>query len=221
MNCTALKNYEAIVFDLDGTLVDSAPVFKLILDQMRGERSLPPLPIEVYMAWSSLGASKLIANAQEIPESDTGTDLVRFRTAYEMLPTPVNCTYPGVTCFLEEAKSNGTKLGICTNKPNILTYKVLDETRLNKYFSGVVCGDTLSVKKPEPDPLFETLRILDIDSRNSLFIGDSYIDKKTAQSAEIDFLLFRSGYDLSLELTYDVPFFTSYEQLLKMFLKYE
>lgn len=212
-----LREYETIVFDLDGTLVDSAPVLKLILNQMRLERKLQPHPIELYRAWSSEGGSKLIAKSLEIPEAEAGRDLARFRSVYAMTPTAMQCVYSDAASFLSFAKNCGIRLGLCTNKPSLLAYKVLDETSLAKYFSAVVCGDTLSLKKPNPEPLLEVLKVLNVDRKKALFIGDSGIDKKTASAAGVDFLLFRSGYDLALEATYSSQSFTSYRQLIEKF----
>ena len=205
--------YDALVFDLDGTLVDSAPVLKQILNGMRGERGLPPLTIETYRAWSSEGGSALIARSMEIDETRTAEDLSYFRESYEKLPTPVESVYPGVRNFLNEASKRCVKLGVCTNKPGRLSQKVLVETKLCTFFKSVISGDSLLVKKPDPTPLLEVITRLGVDKNKTLYVGDSGIDHKTAIAAGVDFLLFKSGYDVDHESKYQGDSFFDYQAL--------
>lgn len=213
-----MRKYKAIVFDLDGTLIDSALVLQIILNKMRGELGLLPLPLEKYRKWSSEGGIKLIANSMEINESDirSAEYLLHFRDCYSLLPTLKSSVYAFSHDFLELAYRTNIRLGLCTNKPSKLSNKVLLETGLMGLFDGIVSGDTLSVKKPNPDPLLAVIGMLDVDKKDVLFVGDSSIDYQTSCSAGVDFLLFKSGYDEEFEAVFEGVSFNSYLDLIKL-----
>jgi phosphoglycolate phosphatase len=194
-------NYLGIVFDLDGTLVDSAPVVAGILNEMRLQlQGKEALNLDCYRTWSSEGGAVLVGNALGIPPEDAEQFVPEFRKRYFELPTPINSIYPGVIEMLEALRSRNIRLAICSNKPENLCKKVLNEVNLESYFDIVVGGDTLTKRKPDPLPLIHVINKMRINSNQILYVGDSLIDKKTARSAEIDFAFFAGGYDPKITL---------------------
>jgi len=195
-----ISTYCGIVFDLDGTLIDSAPVVADVLNGMRQQRSKDALGIDCYRSWSSEGGAVLVGNALDIPPQDAEQFVPEFRRRYFELPTPLNSIYPGVIEMLKAFKSRNITLAICSNKPEHLCKKVLNEVNLDSYFDVVVGGDTLAKRKPDPLPLMHVINEIRINPNEILYVGDSLIDKNTAISAGIDFAFFAGGYDSKIAL---------------------
>lgn len=194
------STYSGIVFDLDGTLIDSAPVVAGVLNAMRQQLSKDALDIDCYRAWSSEGGAVLVGNALDIHPKDAEQFVPEFRKRYFDLPTPINSIYPGVIEMLKAFKSRNIGLAICSNKPENLCKKVLNELNLDSYFDVIVGGDTLTKRKPDPLPLIHIINEIRIDPNQILYVGDSLIDRNTAISAGIDFAFFAGGYDSKITL---------------------
>ena len=113
---------------------------------------------------------------------------------YQANPTVLSKCYQNVDTVLTKLNTCGFNLGICTNKPSVLTNKVLENLSLKKYFETVICGDSLRFKKPDSRPLLEAIKDLGSNSESSIFIGDSEVDMKTALSANTGFGFFTQGY---------------------------
>ena len=199
--------YSAVVFDLDGTLIDSAPTVAIVLNSMRHQMGKDALGIESYRSWSSEGGEVLVGNALDLSLKDAAQFVPEFRKHYFELPTPIECIYPGVIDMLREFKSRKIRMAICSNKPENLCRKVLRETTLFDFFDVVIGGDTLSKKKPDPAPLLYSMIKIATSFNQVLYVGDSSIDKQTAMAANIDFAHFMGGYDSSVSLgTKDIAF---------------
>ena len=209
------SKYLGIIFDLDGTLVDSAPVVADILNTMRKKQFKEDLSIDFYRAWSSEGGAVLVGNAFEISPKDALKFIPEFRKRYLDFPTPMNSVYHGVIEMLRAFKARNIRLGICSNKPENLCKKVLREVNLESYFDVVLGGDTLVKKKPDPMPLLNIINELKINRKQILFVGDSFIDKKTAKSAEVDFAFFTGGYEPKIALEHGDIEFNDHNFLVK------
>ncbi|WP_083398920.1 HAD-IA family hydrolase [Polynucleobacter sp. QLW-P1DATA-2] len=194
------STYCGIVFDLDGTLIDSAPVVADVLNGMRQQHSKDALGIDCYRSWSSEGGTVLVGNALDIPPKDAEQFVPEFRRRYFDYPTPFNSIYPGVIEMLRVFKSRNIRLAICSNKPENLCKKVLNEVNLDSYFDIVLGGDTLTKRKPDPLPLIHVINEIRINPNQILYVGDSLIDQNTARSAGIDFAFFAGGYDPKITL---------------------
>lgn len=189
------SRYRGVVFDLDGTLIDSAPTICTILNEMRLERGDGPLDLQLYRNWSSEGGSILVANALGIDRQHADAAVAEFRRRYTISITPPDSPYEGVRQMLKMLQENKKKVAICSNKPEHLCRKVLVETGLDTFFDVVVGGDTLKVRKPHEGPLLLAISALGLSPAEILYVGDSTIDKQTSEAADVDYSHFSGGYD--------------------------
>lgn len=186
---------DTVLFDLDGTLLDSAPLARCILNDMRESQGRKPLPLSSYRQWISLGAADLVGNAMEAEAQIVSTLVQEFRHRYREFPTPMDTLFPGVAETVAALAAAGIRLGICSNKPEHLCRKVLLETGLNDYFGSVVGGDTVSQPKPHRQPLDYALEALGATATSAILVGDSTVDQRAAQAAQLPFVFFTGGYD--------------------------
>lgn len=183
-----------IVFDLDGTLIDSAPDIGGIANSVLSRRGLEPITLAQTRDFVGNGPGVFIQKmrgARGLPDSQQDALLSEFMASYD---TAVDLTqpYPGVVAALEGLSDSGHRLGICTNKPIRPTMTVLRHLDLVQYFETFVGGDSLAVHKPHPDPLHAAFA--DLGQGRAIFVGDSEVDAATAKAAEVPFLLFTEGY---------------------------
>jgi phosphoglycolate phosphatase len=184
----------SIVFDLDGTLIDSAGDIRALANRLLAAERKPPLSLSEVRNFIGNGASVFVARmraARELPEADHARLLAAFVAGYE---TAVEHTvpYPSVPETLAELRGRGHRLGLCTNKPLAPCLAVLAHLGLDGAFDTVVGGDSLPVLKPDPAPLRAAFERLGGGAR--LYVGDSETDAETARRAGVRFLLFTQGY---------------------------
>jgi phosphoglycolate phosphatase len=182
-----------LIFDLDGTLIDSAQLIATLLNEVRDSRSLPPLEVQEYRKFVSLGAHQLIQKATDCASDEVSSYLKDFRRNYSGRRSSPDHLYPGVIQTINSLVMHGYRLAICSNKPEALCRKVLSDTGLAPFFEAVVGGDTEKVSKPNPQPLRAAARA--IGAKKICFVGDSSVDQRTAQATEAQFLFFSAGYD--------------------------
>lgn len=185
-----------IIFDLDGTLVDSAPDIYATANRTLADEGLPQLSFAEVRDMIGWGVSHLVASLLEAVGEDPsgprhGPMMARFQTIYEEA-VDLTTLFPGVAAALETLATHGHPLGICTNKPLVPAKSVLAHFGLDHHFSGVIGGDSLILRKPDPAPLRAAMDIL--GSRQAIFVGDSEIDAECARAAALPFVLFTEGY---------------------------
>ena len=190
-----VMSIDTILFDLDGTLVDSAPIVGLILNDMRVAQGLEPLPLGCFRQWISLGARELVGRAMEAKMEEVPVFVQEFRRLYRELPTPADTLFPGVAETIAVLTASGVRLGLCSNKPEHLCRKVLLETGLSDHFGTVVGGDTVSQPKPNRRPLDYALEALGATTPSAILVGDSTVDQRAAHAAQLPFVFFTGGYD--------------------------
>jgi len=185
----------AIVFDLDGTLIDSAPDIRAAINRTLEDAGHTPLDLAEVISFIGRGLPNLVARAmgaRGIGMADharlTETTLAHYNAASNDLTQ----LYPGVIPVLTQLQADGHRLGICTNKPGGPARKVLEQFGMAHLFEVVVGGDSLSVKKPDPAPLHHAFAALGVQA--GLYVGDSEVDAETAQAAGIGFAFFTQGY---------------------------
>ena len=185
------------IFDLDGTLIDSAGDIRQALNLLLAEFDCAPLPLEEVRQMIGDGASQLIVRAlaaRQCIAPDIGAALRRFLEHYAAAPVAQTEIYPGVAKTLQRLRERGITLAVCTNKPIGLSETILAQLDLAKYFSAVLGGDSRPYRKPDPRMLTELLKKFSASPHQSVLVGDSEIDAATAQAAEVPFILVTYGY---------------------------
>lgn len=185
----------AVVFDLDGTLIDSAPdLHGAAVRLLKGE-DRPPLDLATIRSFVGNGVPTLVRRVMAASDIDVAnhTRLMRiFIEDYQARSTELTTLYPGVLDSLAALQADGHALGICTNKPETPSRVILDAFGLTDIFGVVIGGDTLPVHKPDPAPLEAAFAQLGATHR--LFVGDSEVDADTAVALGAPFALYTEGY---------------------------
>ena len=188
----ALGALTHILFDLDGTVVNSAPVILEIINQMRIRRGYDVISIDDVVPVMGLAGEQLIALLLGPASKDLKQDAVEFRSYYATSDTPSDSLYPGVVDTLTYLHRKGYKLSICSNKPNQLCAKVLSDLSILHYFDVIVGGENTS--KPSVEHLDITLDKLQTSKDSCCYIGDSAIDLEFTQKSNIPFVYASFGY---------------------------
>lgn len=182
-----------IGFDLDGTLIDSAPDIHGIANKVLIDEGLDQISLPEARSFVGKGAAHFVTRMRAvrgIPDSEQDRLLEAFLGHYQGA-VALTVVYPGVRAALEALLEEGHRLVLCTNKPEAPTKAVLDHFDLSPYFDVVVGGDTLAMRKPDPAPVFAAFADI---AGTRLFVGDSEIDGGAAQAAGVPFLLYTEGY---------------------------
>ena len=185
----------AIIFDLDGTLVDSCGICVDILSGMLSERGSDHVIDRLgARTWMSVGGEAMIAALLGPACGSPEEDLVEFRARYRDTLTPVEALYPGVSEGLHELRRAGFRMAICSNKPQDLCEQTLIDVGLASLFD-VIVGSRIGLRaKPETDLLELTLQCLGITAKNCIYVGDGEVDAEVAERAGLDFAWVKYGY---------------------------
>jgi phosphoglycolate phosphatase len=184
----------AILFDLDGTLVDSARDIAAALTRLSRERGGDAVAAATVRPLVSLGASALVARALGPVAGDAEEDMAGFRALLRDAPSDPAIVFPGVEGTLAALTGAGWQLAVVTNKPCSLATALLGTHRLDRFFAAVVGGDTAPRQKPDPAPLRYALAALGAAPTGALFVGDSGVDAAAAAALAIPLLLYTGGY---------------------------
>jgi phosphoglycolate phosphatase len=186
----------AVIFDLDGTLVDSAPDIHAAVNRLLADVGEAPLSIQTVKSFIGNGVPTLVARVLHAcghgpePARQTAWQAL-FLRHYEADSTTLTQPYPGVSEALSALLDQGHQLALCTNKPEGPARHILDAFGLTGLFPVVIGGDSLPLRKPDPAPLLAAAGGL---AGPVLFVGDSEVDAETALAAQVPFLLFTEGY---------------------------
>ncbi|MEM8580954.1 MAG: phosphoglycolate phosphatase, partial [Pseudomonadota bacterium] len=191
------SRFTAVVFDLDGTLVDSAPDMAAALNAALQEVGLAPFSLAEATSFVGSGALILVRRAlaargaTHLEEEDLRQ---RFIDIYESKLDGETASYPGVEDMLACLAAAKLPLGLCTNKPEAPARGVCAALGLDRYFTVIVGGDTLPVLKPDPAPLLHCCAALGVAPEQTLYVGDSETDYATARAAGTPFAFVKGGY---------------------------
>ena len=187
----------AVIFDLDGALIHSTPDIAAAANRILVEDGAPALPEAVVAGMVGGGAPRFMERAyaaaglslQDYPDA-----LNRFLAAYHAGPVSKTRPFPGVDPMLRRLKRAGVRTALCTNKPRAATERVLQRLNWTGYFDLVLAGDDLPFKKPDPRPIRIILDLLGAARRDTLFVGDTWVDIAAAKAAGLPVALMSQGY---------------------------
>ncbi len=196
------RQYAAYLFDLDGTLLDTAPDLNAAINHTIRTIGLPPVDLEMTRHWVGHGARVMIEQALQFHGHDQADvdDLWQiFISRYEKNVAELTQPYPMVRETLDALRANGAKLAVVTNKIERLTRPLLDA--MDMEFDLIVGGDTADQPKPHPDPVIFCLEHFEISPHEALFVGDSKTDADAAKAAGTPLVLMRDGYNHGIDVT--------------------
>ncbi|HVL72491.1 MAG TPA: phosphoglycolate phosphatase [Beijerinckiaceae bacterium] len=187
----------AVLFDLDGTLVDSAEDLREALNRLLAEEGLRAVGLAEIKGMIGDGGTKLLERALAATGGDPGRAaalLPRFLSLYEGHAARRTRPYPGVVETLERLATAGLRLGCVTNKPSAATAEILQALGLARFFGAVVGGDVLPRRKPHPDQLLHAAEALGVAPSETVMVGDNYHDVAAARAAGMGALAVTYGY---------------------------
>jgi phosphoglycolate phosphatase len=206
------QNIQAVLFDLDGTLIDSAPDLGAAVDKMRVERGLASLPLSHYRPMAGAGARGMIGLAfgytPEHPEYDAMKE--EFFCNYEACMTERTFAFEGVSQMIDALVAAKLPWGVVTNKSKRFAEPLTQAMPLFKSAAVVISGDTTPYAKPHPEPLLEAARRLGIPANACVYVGDDERDIVAGHAADMKTVAATYGY---LGLQSDVQKWRAYAQI--------
>jgi len=189
-----------LLFDLDGTLIDTVPDLTRATNQMLRGLGRPSVAADQVRVWVGDGARLLVMRAlaedgitrSEADEVDAAYQL--FGNFYARSLCVDSVLYPGVTEVLSHLRDIGLAMACVTNKPRAFTTPLLEQSGLIHFFGAVVCGDDLPVRKPAPEPLLDAACRLEVDATHCALVGDSANDILAARAAGMPMFWAEYGY---------------------------
>jgi phosphoglycolate phosphatase len=205
----------AVIFDLDGTLVDTAPDLMTSTNHVLSLMNRRPITMKEVRSFVGHGAKTLIergvaATGEAIDEKTLNYYHAEFLRYYEKNIAVNSEIFPGVATLLQRCEAEGFQMGVCTNKVEGLSVRLLEALGLAKYFGAVVGPDTINIAKPDPAPYFETVKRLGVAPENSILVGDSETDILTARAAEVPVIAVTFGYTQKPVAIYNPDYLVSH-----------
>lgn len=197
-----MKN--CLVFDLDGTLVDTAPDLMMAHNYVMKKYGYKEKPIESIRHLAGRGAAAMLIRSIDSQGNLIKNNPIDANTHQQMTDDFINYYRQNISghsqlrknviSLLDWCKEKEIVCAVCTNKREDLAIKLLKEINIYKYFDFIAGADTFDFRKPDPKHLTEILDILQIDKKNSIMLGDSETDANTAKAAKVHFVLIKDGY---------------------------
>lgn len=188
-----------VIFDLDGTMVDTAPDLIAATNHVLGLSGLAPVEARIVQPAISFGAKGMIQAAMtergRAPDPETLSLMTeQFIAFYSDNIAVQSRIFPGLVEALSVLRDEGTRLGVCTNKRETLTLKLLAELQLDRHFDAIAGSDTFPVRKPDAGHLLGTIAMAGGDPARAVMIGDSSTDAGAARNAKVPFVAVSFGY---------------------------
>ena len=188
-----------IVFDLDGTLVDTAPDLISTLNVVLAGEGLPPVAYDDARRMIGGGTRRmieraLIAGGQNVPSAELDRMFRVFIDHYSAHIADRSRPFPHLESVLERLAGEGCRLAVCTNKLEWLSRRLLDTLKLSRYFAAICGQDTFGIQKPDPQMLRLTIRRAGGEVQRAIMIGDSMTDVRTARAASVPVIAVDFGY---------------------------
>lgn len=213
-------NTDSVIFDLDGTLVDTAPDLTKALNHVLNMADRTSVSINATRHMVGSGARAMIGFGLEatgglLAESELDDLFAAFLKFYEAHIAVDSRPFPGALAYIAKLRAEGLPVGLCTNKPEAMTLALLRALDMTDLFDAVLGGDTLDVKKPDARHVTETLSRMGSAATKPLFVGDSETDYLAARAAGVPVALVTFGYSRTpVEDLGADALISSYEDLL-------
>jgi len=188
---------ECVLFDLDGTLIDTAPDFIKVVQRLLAENDKPPLSPTSIRQRVSDGARALVKLAFGIEEQDSQFDSLNQRLLelyYEQLEDTEASLYPGLDEFLQKLEASEIPWGIVTNKPEKYTVRLLQKLNLLDRCKTLICPEQVTNRKPHPEPILLACERLGCDTERTVYFGDHIRDIQAAKNADVIAIAVAYGY---------------------------
>lgn len=180
------QRVRAVVFDLDGTLVDSSPDLTGALNTVLATNGAKPLAVEEVRQMVGYGAHRMVEQALAKSGVTVEHDVYpAFRAAYQARMTRESGPYPGVVRTLVALRRAGVRIAVCTNKPEDLARRMVLDLGLAVLLDGLIGGDSLPTKKPDPDMILTVLEQLEVAPEEALMVGDTQADIQGGANAGV------------------------------------
>jgi 2-phosphoglycolate phosphatase len=187
---------QAVLFDLDGTLADTAGDLGGALNHLRVARGLTPLPLDVLRPYASAGARGLIGVGLDIHPGHDDYESLRlaFLDAYTRCLSDTTVLFEGMDAVLRTLEARGMPWGVVTNKPHRFTLPVMDGLQLRERAAVIISGDSTAHAKPHPLPLLTACEHIGVDPTRVLYVGDDLRDIQAAIAAQMPSAAAQWGY---------------------------
>ena len=194
-----MKDKLSVIFDLDGTLVDTAPDLAQAMNAVLKMHGRGHVPLEDVRQMVGQGARALMAKGMAATGAAADEALLdrlfdEFLAYYIDHIADYSVPFPGMVAQLERCRDAGFAVGICTNKPEAASHRLLDALSLAHHFDAVVGGDSLAVRKPDPEHIHETVRRAGGRAGRAIMVGDSSNDIDAARNASVPVIAVSFGY---------------------------
>lgn len=202
-----LGNKKLLIFDLDGTLINSIPDLTLAINKMLESINIDPLPVEIVKPFIGNGAKTLVTRSLDYTHNNNVSEELfnkafpKFMSAYAANPCEETFLYPDVEETLQYLKEKGYSMMICTNKPLEFVEPILEKLDIKKYFDNWIGENSLPDKKPSGEPLLHLSKEANVSIENCLMIGDSKNDILAASNAKMESVGLSYGYNYNEDIS--------------------
>lgn len=180
-----MRPIRAVLFDLDGTLIDSAPDLAAAVDRMRVTRGLPSMDLSVYRPMVGSGARGMLQMAFDMAPTHPDFEAMKdeFLSNYQVALNVHTRPFDGVLALLDQLNARPIPWGVVTNKHERFTHRIVEGMDWLQKAQVVICGDTTPHAKPHPEPLLEACRRMQLDPQDCIYVGDDERDVQAGQAA--------------------------------------
>lgn len=194
-----------VLFDLDGTLLDTAPDLAEAVNQIRREKELPDLALETLRPHAGFGSKALLKAGLDAEDHHPDyPDLLRaFLSNYQSCSMQSTRFFPGIEKLLNDLDEKNIRWGIVTNKPERFTTPIVKQLGLENRAACIISGDTLPTRKPDPAQIIHACQLLQVNPEKTVYVGDTAIDVEAAKAAGTRSLVVLYGYSSEHENPHD------------------
>ena len=214
---TPRLRYRAVLFDLDGTLVDSYTALSEAVNHARRREGLQELSSERIRQFVGDGVDRLLQRAFERDEVSRAI-VDAFESRYDEVCCEESKVLADVAATLDQLSELGIEMAVCTNKPTVFSKKILDFLDLSRHFRAIVGPDVAGARKPDAKHLAVTLESVQARAAEALFVGDMPIDVRAARNSGIDVAVVATGSSTREQLVASAPdhFLERFSDLMKI-----